>query len=405
MLRQSTPTYYAHDSILVGTSRLTAVSTDHFPPAGASGSNACLSVAIDVAPLLSPLTGVGGAVREITVALAARSDISLMPYVCSFRGALQPDTTRLPLPAAVAQRVWGHFRGPRVDRWLEPAQVIHGTNYIVPPSRLPRVVTVYDCWFLRHPDQASANVARAGRVLRRAVESGAVVHACSTATSDAVRELLRTDRVETIPLAALTMDSSNEVAAPPVAELVGVPFVLAVGTLERRKNLPRLVAAFGLIAATHPELRLVLAGADGDDRDAINTAIDALHPRARDRVLCTGRVDDDAKRWFLQNAQLLAYPSLDEGFGFPLLEAMGYDLPVVASTAGSIPEVAGDAAALVAADDVTALAEALENTLADSSSRSRLIAAGRLRLTHYSWSETASRLAGVYRRLAEEGTP
>jgi glycosyltransferase involved in cell wall biosynthesis len=200
------------------------------------------------------------------------------------------------------------------------------------------------------------------------------------------------------------MSDPNRVSPPPVAELVGVPFVLAVGTLERRKNLGSLVASFGLIAAAFPDLRLVLAGADGDDRDAINTAIDALHPRARERVLCTGRIDDDAKRWFLQHAQLLAYPSLDEGFGFPLLEAMGYDLPVVASNMGSIPEVAGEAAVLVPPRDTTALADALQSTLTDSLMRSRLIAAGRQRLTHYSWPETASRLVGVYRRLAEEGT-
>ena len=379
------------------------------PPTIDAARDAALSVAIDVGPLLGPLTGVGAAVQQIISALSGDPAIALRPYACSFRGALQAGTTRLPLPAAIAQRLWAHLPAPRMDHWLRPALVIHGTNYTVPPSRLPRVVTVYDCWFLRSPSQASGDVARAGHVLRRAVSTGAVVHASSHATADAVRELLHTDRVEVIPLAALPIVETSD-ATPvaqvraPVADLDGVPFILAVGTLERRKNLPRLVKAFGQIVGDNGDLRLVLAGSDGDDREAINLAIDQLHPHARERVMFTGRIDEAVKHWLLRHARVLAYPSLDEGFGFPLLEAMAFDLPIVASTAGSIPEVAGDAALLVAASDVTALAEALQHVLTDSQARSRLIAAGRVRLTHYSWLDTAAQLADFYRRLAQEGT-
>ena len=290
-----------------------------------------------------------------------------------------------------------------MDRFLRPAEVIHGTNYTVPPSRLPRVVTVYDCWFLRHPDQASAHVTRAGQVLRRAVNTGAVVHACSTATADAVRELLHTSRVEVIPFAALPSHTEPSTTSP-VAELQGVPYVLALGTLERRKNLSSLVTAFGHVAAHQPDLRLVLAGSDGDDRAAVNTAIDTLQPSARKRVLLTGRIDEAAKEWLLHNAMVLAYPSLDEGFGFPLLEAMRHDVPVVASDAGSIPEVAADAALLVPARDVSALADALSTATTDPSIRDALVRAGRRRLDHYSWQRSASLLAALYQRMASEGT-
>jgi len=362
-----------------------------------------LHVALDVSPLLGPLTGIGAAVRQMVIALGEQPNVTLTPYACSFRGKLQPGTTRLPMPAAIAQRLWARLPGPRVDRWLGPAQVVHGTNYVVPPSRMPRVVTVYDCWFLRNASDASPDVHRAGQVLRRAVANGAMVHTSSEATAIAVRDLLNTDRVEAIPLAALPLDVFDVEPHAPVAELVGVPYVLALGTLERRKNLPRLVAAFGQIASAHPDLRLALAGNDGDDRRAINTAIDALDASARSRVLFTGRIDEAAKHWLLRHAQLLAYPSLDEGFGFPLLEAMGHDLPVVASTAGSIPEIAGAAAMLVPAHDVSALAEAMQRTLTDSALRVNLIELGKQRLHHFSWNNTAIRLAEVYRRVAQEG--
>jgi glycosyltransferase involved in cell wall biosynthesis len=370
------------------------VSTDQQLPA----SSAPLSVAIDIGPLLGPHTGVGAAVQQLTLALAADDRVSLMPYACSFRGHLDPGAARLPLPAFVAQRLWARSGWPKVDRWLGRAQVVHGTNYTVPPSRLPEVVTVYDCWFLRNPEQASGDVVRAGRVLRRAVARGATVHASSNATADAVRELLHTERVEVIALAPLPVPDAGDSSAP-IAELIGTPYVLALGTLERRKNLPRLVAAFGQIAAADPDVRLVLAGSDGDDRAAINAAIDGLHPKARERVLFTGRINEGAKRWLLRHAQVLAYPSLDEGFGFPLLEAMGYNVPVVASTAGSIPEVAGEAAVLVAPHDVSALAEALQRTLTDSSLRTQLIDAGQLRLKDYSWAQTATRLIELYSRV------
>ncbi len=342
-------------------------------------------------------------VRQTAAALGARSDVDIIPYVCSFRGRLEPGMRRLPLPAAVAQRLWARLPGPRLDRWLAPAQVVHGTNYVVGPSRLPRVVSVYDCWFLRNPEHASADVARAGRVLRRAAATGAMIHASSTATADAVRELLATDRVVVVPLAALPYQAPDLTGPAPIAELIGVPFILALGTLERRKNLPRLIAAFGQLGGDHQRLRLVLAGADGDDCDAIHAAIDTLPADLHGRVILTGRIDDRVKSWLLSKAQVLAYPSLDEGFGFPLLEAMQHQLPVVASTAGSIPEVAGEAAILVPADDVTALAGAIAATLDPDGERTRLIAAGTARLAHFSWDDTADQLTRLYRQVVLEG--
>jgi glycosyltransferase involved in cell wall biosynthesis len=361
-----------------------------------------VAVALDGGPLLGAITGIGAAVQQIVTALGERDDLSLSTYALSFRGQLPPGMTRLPLPALVAHRLWAHADHPRLDRWLRPAQVVHGTNYVVPPSALPRLVSVYDCWFLRNTEHASGDVARAGRVLRRAVAGGAMVHASSHATARAVREILGAERVEVIPLAALPVVGSGR--STPIAELRDAPFIVSIGTLERRKNIPRLVRAFGAIAPAHQSLRLVLAGADGDDRRDIDTAIDELPNGTSARIVRTGRIDDDVKCWLLTHARMLAYASLDEGFGFPLLEAMQHDLPVVASTRGSIPEVAGDAAILVDADDTDALAHALETVLTDESTRQRLVQNGRARVAAFSWADTADQLAGLYHRLAQEGT-
>lgn len=366
-----------------------------------------LQVALDAGPLLGPRTGIGLAVDELVSAFARRDDVALTRYACSFRGRLLPGMRRLPIPAAAAHRAWARSEYPRLDRFLRPAEIVHGTNYVVPPSRLPRIVSVYDCWFLREAAAGravGAAVTRAGRVLRRATDAGAIVHASSHATADAIGELLGTERVHVIHLAALPARTAPVEQAAPIAELADAPYVLALGTLERRKNLPRLVAAFDELAARHGDVRLVLAGADSDDRDAVNDAIDALRPAARARVALSGRIDDHAKAWLLSHAAVLAYPSLDEGFGFPLLEAMQNDVPVVASRAGSIPEVAGDAALLVDHDDVEALTAALDSALTDSVVREQLIAAGHRRLDVFSWDTTAAQLVDLYRNVIEQAS-
>jgi len=351
-------------------------------------------VAVDAGPLHGPLSGVGVATGGLLHGLAGERSVNVVRYVLSARAALQPGVRRLPLPAGIAHRVWARASVPRVDRWLRPAQVIHGTNYVVPPSHLPRLVSVYDCWFLRHPESVSPVVRRAGDVLRRAVRTGAVVHASSEATAAEVRTLLGTTRVHVVPLGA---PPAADAAARPVAALAGRRFVLALGTTERRKNLPALVRAFGHLGPS-PDADLVIAGGDGDDLPAIHGAIADLPQPAR--VHLVGRVDDATKVWLLANAAVLAYPSLDEGFGFPLLEAMAAGAPIVASRVGSIPEVAGDAALLVDPTDIDGLTLALARVLGDDDERARLVTSGQVRVARFRWDETAKVMAGLYHALA-----
>lgn len=357
-------------------------------------------VAFDVGPLAATRTGVGHAVAGMHESLNQRSDVELIDYLVSFRARPGPGVHRLPLPAMLAHRLWQHADRPRADRWLAGAQVVHGTNYVVPPAKAARVVSVYDCWFLRNPEAAGDDVRRAGRVLRRSVREGAAVHASSHATAAAVRELMPGADVTTVHLGALAPTPPPEKGAAPPSGLDGVPFVLAIGTVERRKNLPRLVDAFAELAGGLADVRLVLAGADGDDRPAVDAAIAALAPSVARRVLLTGAVDQATRAWLLHHAAVLAYPSLDEGFGFPLLDAMQVGVPLVASNAGSIPEVAGDAALTCAPGDVEGLAANLRTALTDTAERLRLTTAGEQRWRTFRWHECARGLAALYQRVA-----
>jgi len=357
-----------------------------------------LRVGFDAGPLHGPRTGIGHAVDALEHALEARDDVELVPYLVSFRAEVESPTRRLPLPATLAHRLWRRTAHPRVDRWLGEVDVVHGTNYVVPPTRRPTIVSVYDCWFLRHPDEATPSVRRAGAVLRAAIDRGAVVHASSHATELAVREMFPQADVQTIHLAALDLPPAADIA--PTPEIGEYPFVVAIGTLERRKNLPRLVAAFGRIAHAHPDLRLVLAGSAGDDAEATRAAVDELSTATAARVLFTGQVDRATRAWLLRNATLVAYPSLDEGFGFPLLDAMRAEVPVVAASAGSIPEVAAGAALLCDPLDIDDISGALDTALRDASIRERLVEAGRNRWREFSWEITAAEMTALYQRVA-----
>jgi glycosyltransferase involved in cell wall biosynthesis len=358
-----------------------------------------IDVAFDVGPLAGRRTGIGAAVGALRSHLEHEPSIRLLPYITSFRAPRRGEVRRLPLPAMVAHRLWAHTDRPRADRWLGGADVVHGTNYVVPPTVAPRIVSVYDCWFLAHESQAHPDVVRAGRVLLRSLEHGAVAHASSHATAAALLEHSPRADVRVVHLGAIPLPPPSPTC--PIAELDARPYVLAVATLERRKNLPRLVDAFAEVADTVPDVRLVIAGGDGDDRSGVDAAIDRLPPAVAARVLLTGYVDDAVRSWLLHHANVLAYPSLDEGFGFPLLDAMQVDLPIVASDAGSIPEVAGAAGLLSAPDDVTALAANLISALTDDQVRSSLVAAGRHQLEQFTWAASMAGMTALYRSLAD----
>jgi glycosyltransferase involved in cell wall biosynthesis len=361
-------------------------------------------LAFDVGPLYGHRTGIGAAVAQLAAALSADPDVEPHPYLLSFRTRPESSTRRLPLPAGIAHRLWAHADWPRVDRWVAPAEVVHGTNYVVPPSRLPRVVSVYDCWFLANPALASPAVRRAAGVLRRATARGAWVHASSAATADRVRELLGTERVSVVHLGALPLPPATTLPANAswASRLDGRAFVLTVGTAERRKNLPALVAAFGLAAPELDGAALVLAGAPGDDTPAVDASLAALPPDAREDVVVPGAIDAATKSWLLHHASAVAYPSLDEGFGFPILEAQAAGRPVIATRAGSIPEVAGDGAELVPLGDPEALARALVRVLSDDDRRRALVAAGSANVARFSWTATAAGLVRLYRHVREE---
>jgi glycosyltransferase involved in cell wall biosynthesis len=365
-------------------------------------------VAIDVGPLVGARTGIGQFVAHLLDGLQALPEPpELHRYALSFRAALPDGVHRLPYPAAPTLRAWGRIDWPRPRRSLGGADVVHGTNYVVPPTGVPTIVTVHDCSFVTHPEFVNDTVRAFVPVVRRAVGRGAFVHTPSAYVAGEVTTLFGADpeRIRVIPHGPPLRRSPN--GDPSTASEVagGRPYILALATREPRKNLPRLVEAYGLLFVDHPEVALVLVGPDGPDQANVEAAIARLPGDSRDGVVVRPWMDDAARAGMLAGASVLAVPSHDEGFGLPLLEAMQFDVPVVASRAGALPEVAADAAIYADPLDAASLARALVCALTDDAARARLVAAGRRRVAEYSWERTATAFATLYREAAMERRP
>jgi len=184
---------------------------------------------------------------------------------------------------------------------------------------------------------------------------------------------------------------------------LGADFILYIGTIEPRKNLPRLVAAFAFIAKRHPELSLVIAGMKGWMYGDLMETIQ--RSKLESRVVFTGFVPEDEKPFLIAGARAFGYPSLYEGFGIPVLEAMSCGIPTVTSNVSSLPEVAGDAALTVDPTDVNAIALALERVVSDEALRDRLKCASLIQASRFDWSITASMTREAYAGLFQHSQP
>jgi glycosyltransferase involved in cell wall biosynthesis len=298
------------------------------------------------------------------------------------------------MPASALLRGWSRIDHPPVEWWTGPVHVVHGTNFVVPPSRRAApLVSVWDLTAVHHPEWCRPTARRYPALVERAVRRGAWIHTGARSVAAEIIEHFGVDpdRVRVIPPGV----DVEAVGGPPRSPSPGPPYVLGLGRAEPRKDLPGLVAAFDIVAEDHPDLQLRLAGPAGWGEAALEEAsTKAAH---RDRIHRMGWVED--RRAVLAGASVFVYPSRYEGFGLPPLEAMALGVPVVATAVGALPEVLGEAALLVPPGDPEALAAAIHTVLDDADVRERLSAAGRARIAAYSWPAAVDALVETYRDI------
>ena len=368
-----------------------------------------LCLAVDATPLLGARTGIGAFTAALLEHLAARPEVEVTTYGLTWRGrqglaSAVPAgvrTTRRPMAARPLRLAWQRGNRPPIEWWTGPVDVVHGTNFVVPPTAgAAAVVTVHDLTSVHYPELCDAATLAFPSLVRRAIARGAWVHTPSRFVAAEVVHHLGADaeRVIAIPSGVPTVPAADPGLGP---RLAGAErYLLALGTVEPRKDLPLLVRAFDAVAGSRPDVRLVLAGPDGWGAETLRRAMAEAHHG--DRMVRLGWVDDESRAGLVRGATVVAYPSRYEGFGFPPLEAMAAGVPVVATTAGALPEVLGDAATLVPVGDLDALAEALAALLDDAGLRRQQVAAGRRRVGAYRWEHTAGAMIDLYRRAAVE---
>jgi glycosyltransferase involved in cell wall biosynthesis len=334
-------------------------------------------VAIDARDARGPeLRGWGRYTRELVAALRRAAAGGELDLVALEDGGPGPELA------------FEQLRLPRVLRQLG-ADVVHTPNCFLPLRRpCPGVVTVHDLAFEQYPEDFARTTGWKYRTFTpRAVRSAERVIVDSEFCRRDVVERYGADpeRIRTIPLAPSLARGDAE---PPPG-----PYLLAVGDVRRKKNLVRLVEAFRIARGRGLPHRLVLAGAEAGAGGAIREAAGDAP------VELTGYVADDRLDALMRGADLLVHPSLYEGFGLVLLEAMARGCPVACADTTALPETAGGAAELFDPADRESIAAAIGRVAGDPARRAELAERGRARAAGFSWDATASATLAVYREL------
>ncbi|TMD40072.1 MAG: glycosyltransferase family 4 protein [Chloroflexi bacterium] len=322
--------------------------------------------------------------------------VRLVPLPSGFEAiAIRPGTSAVRIPIGIPMAALR--RG---------ADVLH-MSYVGPPwAPCPTVITVHDLSYLASPELHSPRT----RVLLRLLVGASVRRAAAViAISEWTRRdlihyyRLPPERVTTIHLAPSSTFHAVEGLRPDrLPPGVREPFILAVGTLEPRKNLRRLVEAFAVLVRQNAfDGTLVLSGKPGFHAAELRSAVEACGLSGR--VAFTGYVTDQVLNVLYNRAQALVYPSLYEGFGLPVMEAMACGCPVIASNATAIPEVAGDAALLVDPTSVASIAQAMRAVLQRPDLARDLRVRGIRQAAGYSWERTARQTQAIYDQVAREG--
>ena len=367
-----------------------------------------MRVALHVDQLFFPAPGgIGTYIRNLVPALAARDPaLELALFHSRFATPEVPERWMRDhwveeLPASIRSLYprWNVLGRPALPASLRAADLVHATNHAaIPPAgdRQRLVVTIHDLAF----EHAPSLFPRQWRLLYRAGLRAAVRRADAIITpsrNTAEDVLSRTDvdprKLRVVPLAASlpqgTLDAEDVLARLKVRG----PYVLFVGTLEPRKNLVRLVRAYRRVAATGVPHALVLAGPLGWQHEPLMREL-ALHGPGE--IVMTGSITADELDALYRAADAFVYPSLYEGFGLPVLEAMARGVPTIVSTTSSLPEVAGDAAIGVNPRSVREIARAVEQVVTDVEVAEGLATRGRAQAERFSWDETARLTLEVY---------
>lgn len=370
-------------------------------------------IGIDYTAAYEQGAGIGRLVRQLIAALAKQDPKT--PYKLFVQGASRVDLPPTPnenfiwKPTQVTPlwfaRLWYRARlYYPVDFFTGPIKLFHATDFVLPPH-LPTtrtLLTVHDLSFVRTPETTHPILKRyLDRVVPWSVARADHVLADSQATKDDLIDLYRTPSEKiTVLLSGVdahferVTDRHKLASVRKKYNIPDVRYLFAIGTVQPRKNYGRIAEALHILRDEFPDLILVIAGGKGWLDAPIYAKIDELG--LQERVTFTGFVDDEDIPALYSGATITAYPSLYEGFGFPILESMACGTPVITANVSSMPEVAGNATILVNPYEPREIADGIHQILTQDSFRQTLIAKGYARAAEFTWEKSAYQLKLIY---------
>ncbi len=374
-----------------------------------------MKVCMDIQSAIGPRAGVGRYTHQLAQHLAATPDaLDLKVFYFDFKRLGSPFS--LPgveqravqwCPGRLVQKVWKEWRWPPYEWFAGAADVYHFPNFIIPPLRKgKKVVTVHDVTFLRHPETVEQkNYRYLSTRLEQTVQVADHIIVVSDFSRQEVLEhyAVDADRITAIHLGiSQPFDIVPESRIQAVRKMLGLerPYLLFVGTVEPRKNIPFLIDVFE--AMDHFDGDLVIAGMKGwkyeESLQRINSS------KKGDRIHYLEFVDESHLPGLYAGAEIFVFPSHYEGFGFPPLEAMSCGTPVISSAGGALPETVGNAGVIIDRGTVEAWVHAVETMLHDTAQRDIFRKIGLEHAGHFDWARTARKTVDVYRRVAGENT-
>ena len=369
------------------------------------------TVSVELQPCLKNRSGIGTYTFELTKRLNSDPALSILGNVFNFAGRHDNGEIYRALNCPVKENRMIPYSAFRLSQYAVPVSYsrIFGQsdvnlffNYIIPSGVKGKAcVTIHDLSYLRFPETLKKrNFIRLHSGMEKSVARADRILTISDFSKSEIIELLHVpeEKISIVPCAAPLKCKGSAFDA--LREKYGVikPYFLFVSTIEPRKNIVRLLRAFDLVRKrTNQPYQIVLAGGNGWNNDEIYREVDNLS--AKKDVVFTGFITEEEKISFYENAECLVFPSVYEGFGIPPLEAMQCGCPVVCADAASLPEVVGNAAALVDPYSIESIAGGMLQVISDRQLKDELVCNGYKQAKKFSWDKSAEKLKEICKEL------
>ena len=369
-------------------------------------------VALELQPVCGKRSGIGNYVYELARHVSSDDEVQFVGNLFNFVG--RNDNTasltgiKIPIrecenfPYGVYRRIW-HLWPIKYDKLFpKGADLSVFFNYIVPPRISGKVLTtIHDLTWLRYPETMDKkNLRRIERDIAYSIERSDKILTISEFSKKEIMDLLgvSAERIRVVPCAATEMSAAADLAEIKSKHDLDRPYLLYVGNIEPRKNLSRLLKAFDLLKSEQGiEHKLVIAGGSGWGNAEFQQTLQGMKHAAD--VVQVGYVEPAEKRVLYEQAVAFVFPSLYEGFGIPPLEAMSCGCPVVCANSASLPEVVGEAAALVNPLEVQSIADGIWRVISDKEYAEKLVAKGFEQVKQYSWERSAASFKKICREV------